>query len=283
VAIRRFFKETLTVKRLVDFGSVTPDCAAVLECLVSLKQNVVVAGGTGSGKTSLLNALGSFIPDGERIVIIEDSREVQLQRQHVVQLEARPGDAKGKGKVAIRDLFRATLRMRPDRIVVGEIRGGEALDLVQAMTSGHGGCLTTVHATYPHDTLTRLETMALMSDVELPLSALRLQLASAINIIVQTSRLADGSRKITHVSEVRGYDPTNGFKIVDLYLRKFQGRDEQGNLISTLEPTGEMPLCTETVHSYGMQFPASFYEAARVRAEMGGGEAWSQHQEGGHH
>ena len=213
---------------------------------------------------------------------------MQLQREHVVQLEARPGDAKGKGKVAIRDLFRATLRMRPDRIVVGEIRGGEALDLVQAMTSGHGGCLTTVHATYPHDTLTRLETMALMSDVELPLSALRIQLASAINIIVQTSRLADGSRKVTHISEVRGYDQKDGFKIVDLYLRKFQGRDEQGNLISTLEATGEMPLCTETVHSYGMQFPASFYEAARVRAEMAAAQGWDQqvhhgHQGGGHH
>jgi pilus assembly protein CpaF len=283
VSIRRFFKETLTVQRLVDFGSVTPDCAQVLEALVAMKQNVVVAGGTGSGKTSLLNALSSFIPDGERIVIIEDSREVQLQRQHVVQLEARPGDAKGRGKVGIRDLFRATLRMRPDRIVVGEIRGGEALDLVQAMTSGHGGCLTTVHATYPHDTLTRLETMSLMSDVELPLSALRVQLGSAINIIVQTSRLADGSRKITHVSEVRGYDNNDGFRLVDLYLRKFQGRDGQGNLLSTLEPTGELPLCTEMVHSYGMQFPASFYEAARVRQEMGMGEAWSSHQGGGGH
>lgn len=283
VAIRRFFKETLTVQRLVDFGSITPDCAQVLEALVIMKQNVVVAGGTGSGKTSLLNALSSFIPDGERIVIIEDSREVQLQRQHVVQLEARPGDAKGRGKVTIRDLFRATLRMRPDRIVVGEIRGGEALDLVQAMTSGHGGCLTTVHATYPHDTLTRLETMSLMSDVELPLSALRIQLASAINIIVQTSRLADGSRKITHVSEVRGYDPNEGFRLVDLYLRKFQGRDERGNLLSTLEPTGELPLCTDMVHSYGMQFPASLYEAARLRQEMGGAEAWSQHHGGGHH
>jgi pilus assembly protein CpaF len=209
-SIRRFFKETLTVQRLVDFGSLTTEAAQVLECLVVMKQNVVVAGGTGSGKTSMLNALSSFIPDGERIVIIEDSREVQLQRQHVVQLEARPGDAKGRGKVSIRDLFRATLRMRPDRIVVGEIRGGEALDLVQAMTSGHGGCITTVHATYPHDTLTRLETMSLMSDVELPLSALRVQLGSAINLVVQTSRLQDGSRKVTHVSEVRGYNPAPG-------------------------------------------------------------------------
>jgi pilus assembly protein CpaF len=283
VSIRRFFKETLTVQRLVDFGSLTLEAAQVLECLVVMKQNVVVAGGTGSGKTSMLNALSSFIPDGERIVIIEDSREVQLQRQHVVQLEARPGDAKGRGKVSIRDLFRATLRMRPDRIVVGEIRGGEALDLVQAMTSGHGGCITTVHATYPHDTLTRLETMSLMSDVELPLSALRVQLGSAINLVVQTSRLQDGSRKVTHVSEVRGYSAEKGFVIVDLFVRRFHGRDEEGNLISTFEPTGELPLCTDMVHSYGMAFPEAVYEAARVRAEQGPDQTPDYGQVGGHH
>jgi len=283
VSIRRFFKETLTVQRLVDFGSLTLEAAQVLECLVVMKQNVVVAGGTGSGKTSMLNALSSFIPDGERIVIIEDSREVQLQRQHVVQLEARPGDAKGRGKVSIRDLFRATLRMRPDRIVVGEIRGGEALDLVQAMTSGHGGCITTVHATYPHDTLTRLETMSLMSDVELPLSALRVQLGSAINLVVQTSRLQDGSRKVTHVSEVRGYSAEKGFEIVDIFARRFHGRDEEGNLISTFEPTGELPLCTDMVHSYGMAYPEAVYEAARLRAEQGPDVQTDYGQGGGHH
>ncbi|MDB4931733.1 MAG: Type secretion system hydrolase TadA/VirB11/CpaF, TadA subfamily [Myxococcaceae bacterium] len=283
VSIRRFFKETLTVQRLVDFGSLTSEAAALLECLVVMKQNIVVAGGTGSGKTSMLNALSSFIPDGERIVIIEDSREVQLQRQHVVQLEARPGDAKGKGKVTIRDLFRATLRMRPDRIVVGEIRGGEALDLVQAMTSGHGGCITTVHATYPHDTLTRLETMSLMSDVELPLSALRVQLGSAINLVVQTSRLQDGSRKVTHISEVRGYHADKGFEIVDIFVRRFHGRDEESNLISTFEPTGELPLCTDMVHSYGMAFPEAVYEAARVRAEQGPDQTPDYGQVGGHH
>ncbi|TAK21673.1 MAG: CpaF family protein [Myxococcaceae bacterium] len=283
VSIRRFFKETLTVQRLVDFGSLTTEAAQVLECLVVMKQNIVVAGGTGSGKTSMLNALSSFIPDGERIVIIEDSREVQLQRQHVVQLEARPGDAKGRGKVSIRDLFRATLRMRPDRIVVGEIRGGEALDLVQAMTSGHGGCITTVHATYPHDTLTRLETMSLMSDVELPLSALRVQLGSAINLVVQTSRLQDGSRRVTHVSEVRGYSAEKGFEIVDIFARRFHGRDEEGNLISTFEPTGELPLCTDMVHSYGMAFPEAVYEAARVRAEQGPEAQSGYGQGGGHH
>lgn len=270
VAIRRFFRETLTVDRLVNFGSLTRTAAAVLETLVVLKQNIIVAGGTGSGKTSLLNALSSFIPDGERVVIIEDTREVQLQRSHVVQLEARPGDAKGRGKVTIRDLFRATLRMRPDRIVVGEIRGGEALEMVQAMTSGHGGCLATVHATYPTDTMNRLETMCMMSDVEMPLQAMRVQLASAINIIVQTARLSDGTRKVTHITEVRGYDPNRGYELVNLFERKYHGRAEDGTLRSTFEPTGELPSCTELVHSYGMRYPDEMYEAAHRRAREEG-------------
>jgi pilus assembly protein CpaF len=173
VSIRRFFKETLTMQRLVDFGSMTPVAAKSLEAFVVGKTNLLVAGGTGSGKTSMLNALSGFIPDGERVVIIEDSREVQFQKPHVVQLEARPSDRKGRGGVSIRDLFRATLRMRPDRVIVGEIRGGEALDIIQAMTSGHGGCMGTLHATFPRDTLTRLETMCMMSDIEMPLTAMR--------------------------------------------------------------------------------------------------------------
>jgi pilus assembly protein CpaF len=267
VAIRRFFRETLTVQRLVGFGALTNEAAQMLEALVVLKQNCIVAGGTGSGKTSLLNALSSFIPDGERIVIIEDSREVQLQREHVVQLEARPGDAKGRGHVSIRDLFRATLRMRPDRIVVGEIRGGEALDLIQAMTSGHGGCLSTVHATYPSDTMTRLETMAMMSDVEMPLAAMKIQLASAINMIVQTGRLSDGSRKITHITECRGYDQRTGeYELVDIFERKVLERQEDGTLITELVPSGNLPHCTEMVHSYGMRYADSIYEAAERRA-----------------
>ncbi len=265
VAIRRFFRETLTVKRLVGFGSLTDEAAQMLEALVVLKQNVIVAGGTGSGKTSMLNALSSFIPEGERIVIIEDSREVQLQRPHVVQLEARPGDAKGRGHVSIRDLFRATLRMRPDRIVVGEIRGGEALDLIQAMTSGHGGCISTVHATYPSDTMTRLETMSMMSDVEMPLAAMRVQLGSAINLIVQTSRLSDGSRKITHITEVRGYHPDRGYELVNIFERHVVGREPDGKLQTEFTPTGELPLCTELVHSYGMRYSDSVYEAAQRR------------------
>ncbi len=251
VSIRRFAKETLTIDKLLKFGSMTDDAAYLLRGLVETKQNIIVAGGTGSGKTSLLNALSSFMPGDDRIVVIEDSRELQLQQEHVVQLEARPPDPKGRGEITIRDLFRATLRMRPDRIVVGEIRGGEALELVQAMTSGHGGCLSTVHATYPRDTLSRLETMALMSDVELPLAALRVQLASAINIIVQTARLSDGTRAVTHISEVNGYDNAKGYIIRDLFVREIVGKTADGKLQTVFKATGEQPSCIEMLEALG--------------------------------
>jgi pilus assembly protein CpaF len=264
VSIRRFFKETLTVDRLVGFGAMTPDVAKALQALVVAKMNVLVAGGTGSGKTSMLNALSSFIPGGERVVVIEDSRELQLQREHVCQLEARPPDPKGRGEVTIRDLFRATLRLRPDRIVVGEIRSGEALDLIQAMTSGHGGCMATLHATYPRDTMTRLETMAMMSDIEMPLSALRIQLASAVNIICQVSRLQDGSRKITHVTEVLGYDAATGqYQMQDIFVRQYSGFDERGMIISQIVPAGVLPRCVPQLHEHGVDLPPSVYEAAK--------------------
>jgi len=264
VAIRRFFKETLTVKRLVGFDALTDECAAALEAFVAAKLNVLVAGGTGSGKTSMLNALSSFIPESERVVVLEDSRELQLQREHVCQLEARPPDAKGRGTVTIRDLFRATLRLRPDRIVVGEIRGGEALDLIQAMTSGHGGCLSTLHATYPRDTVTRLETMAMMSDIEMPLQALRIQLASAVNMIVQVSRLQDGSRKITHVTEVLGYDQNSGtYQLQDIFERQYNGLTPDGKIISELVPTGILPRSLHQLHEHGLDLPESVLAKAK--------------------
>jgi pilus assembly protein CpaF len=261
VAIRRFFRETLTIERLINFGSLTGDAAGCLQALVAAKNNVIVAGGTGSGKTSLLNVLSSFIADDERIVVIEDSRELQLQKPHVVMLEARPPDAKGRGKVSIRDLFKATLRMRPDRIVVGEIRSGEALDLVQAMTSGHGGALCTVHATYPIDTMNRLETMAMMSDVEIPLYALRAQVGSAVDIVVQTSRLQDGSRCITHITQVVGYDSEKGYILEDLFLRRYTGREPDGRVLSDFRPTGNLPRSLEMIRAMGMELPPSMYDA----------------------
>lgn len=264
VAIRRFSKETLTVEKLINFGAMPEDAAVALHAFVASKLNVLVAGGTGSGKTSMLNALSSFIPGGERVVVLEDSRELQLQREHVVQLEARPADPKGRGAVSIRDLFKATLRMRPDRIVVGEIRGGEALDLIQAMTSGHGGCLSTLHATYPKDTLSRLETMAMMSDVEMPLLALRIQLASAVNLIVQTARLQDGSRKVTHITEVTGFDlQTETYITQDVWVRRYHGLGPKGEVQTDFVPSGILPKCLEVVHEHGMDIPASMYDAAK--------------------
>jgi pilus assembly protein CpaF len=259
VSIRRFPKERLTVEQLVKFGALTEPCRRFLELCVLVKKNVMVAGGTGSGKTSLLNALSSFVPHDERIVVIEDSSEVRLQQPHAVYLEARPPDPKGRGAVSIRELLRATLRMRPDRIVVGECRGGEALDLIQAMTSGHGGSLSTVHATYPHDTLHRLETLCLMSDVELPLSALRAQIASAVNVIVQTSRMNDGSRKITHVAECLGLSSATaggGYDLRMLYEFKQSGVEANtGKVLGALKATGEPPSFVDEIRGKGLELP----------------------------
>jgi pilus assembly protein CpaF len=267
VAIRRFSKERLTLAKLLELGALTLDAAETLRVLVECKQNIVVAGGTGSGKTSLLNALSALVPEGERIIVIEDARELQLQREHVVQLETRPPDQRGRHAVTIRDLFKASLRMRPDRLVLGEIRGGEALDLIQAMTSGHGGCLTTVHATYPIDTMNRLETMALMGGVDLPLSALRSQLASAVDIIVQTARLRDGRRTITHITEVCGIDPVAGYRLRDLFTSTAPVRPAaDGSCPVALIPTGLLPECLELVRAHGLDLPQSVMAAAHRRA-----------------
>lgn len=235
VAIRRFRKDTLTIQRLVELGSLSGAAAEALRGLVGSKRNVLVSGGTGSGKTSLLNCLSSFIEPEERVVVIEDAQELQLQQPHRVHLEARPPDERGRGAVSIRDLFKASLRLRPDRIVIGELRGGEALELIQAMTSGHGGCLSTVHASHPLDALRRVETLALMSDVELPLTALRSQIASAIEVVVQTARLADGSRSVTHVSEVGHLSQEGNYQVRDLFRRSDEGRLEA--VASDLVPT----------------------------------------------
>jgi pilus assembly protein CpaF len=211
----------------------------------------------------MLNALSALIPEGERVIVIEDARELQLQREHVVQLEARPPDARGKGAITIRDLFKASLRMRPDRIVLGEIRGGESLDLIQAMTSGHGGCLTTVHATYPIDTLNRLETLALMGGVELPLAALRAQLASAVDIIVQTARMRDGRRRVTHISEVLGVDTNHSYRLNDLFTSCSSHPLSDGTVPIELIPTGALPGCIDIIRAHGLELPSSLAQAAR--------------------
>jgi len=266
VSIRRFSKERLSLGKLLEFGALTEDAAEMLRILIECKQNVVIAGGTGSGKTSMLNALSALVPSGERIIVIEDARELKLQGEHVVQLEARPPDARGKGAVTIRDLFKASLRMRPDRIVIGEIRGGEALDLVQAMTSGHGGCLTTVHATFPADTLSRLETLALMGSVDLPLQALRAQLSSAVDIVVQTARMRDGRRRVTHISELLATDVRHGYRIQDLFSLRQRQAGHAALATTELLPTGARPACMEVIDAHGFSLPPSVRAALRRSA-----------------
>jgi pilus assembly protein CpaF len=206
VSIRCFRQNRLTLRDLVRSGALTREVASLLEGAVRLRKNVMIGGGSGTGKTSLLNVLAAVAKPDDRIIVIEDSRELEIDLPHVVSLESQPPDAQGRGGITIRQLLRATLRMRPDRIVIGEIRGGEALDLIQAMTSGHRGCLSTVHGTLPTDALSRLETMALMSDVEVPIRVLRAQIASAIDFVVQVARGDDGARRVTHVVELTGFD-----------------------------------------------------------------------------
>lgn len=241
LAIRKFSKKRLTMDQLLQFGSLTPEAAEFLKLCVTSERNMIVAGGTGSGKTSLLNVMSSLIPVDERIIVIEDSSELQLQQDHVVYLEARPGDPRGRGKVTIKELFWSSMRLRPDRVVIGELRGGEALDLVQAMTSGHGGSMSTTHATYPDDTLRRIETMALMSDVEIPHHALREQVASAIHIVVQTTRFNDGSRGLTHIAEVIGLRPdASGYEIRNVFEIRRE-RDSRGQEHRRLMRTDYQP------------------------------------------
>jgi pilus assembly protein CpaF len=233
VAIRRFLKSTLTLKQLVENESLTKEAADFIACAVREKVNIVISGGTGSGKTSLLGALSALIGDGERVVVIEDTREVQLQKPHVVYLETRSADEKGRGRITIRDLLRATLRLRPDRIVVGEVRGGEALDLIQAMTSGHSGSLTTTHANTPLDVLRRIETMAMMSDTGMTVSAIRAQVISALNLIVQIERTPGGRRRVSEISCVRKETTEEGYAVRKLFFR-----DRNGRLVSGIKKVG---------------------------------------------
>jgi pilus assembly protein CpaF len=260
VAIRRFSRTTLTFAKLVELDALPLDAAQALMALTAARCNIVVAGGTGSGKTSLLNVLAACVAPEERVLVLEDTRELAIEREHVVYLEARKPDENGEGAVTIRELFRTSLRMRPDRIIVGEIRGAEALDLVQALVSGHGGGLSTLHATYPRDTLTRLETMCMMSDVVMPLAAIRMQIGSGIGVIVQVSRQADGSRKVTHISEVAGFDVDTGkYRLIDLYVRRYRSQGEC--LESELVPTGELPTFTEGLAEYGVTLPEAMLRA----------------------
>ena len=259
MTIRRFSADPYQVHDLVQFGTITEQVANFIDACVRGRLNIVVSGGTGTGKTTMLNVLSSFIPPDERIITIEDAKELQLQQPHVLCCEARPPNIEGKGEVKIRDLVKNSLRMRPDRIVVGEVRGSEALDMLQAMNTGHDGSITTVHSNSPRDTLSRIETMALMAGMELPVRVIREQMASALDVIVHLSRLRDGTRRVTHVSEVMGME---GDVIVlqDLYLFDYgMGMDEDGKFLGRLKPTGIRPHCTERLANYGISLDTSLF------------------------
>ena len=259
LSIRRFAVELLTMSSLVELGTVTAEIAQLLEGIIRARLNVIVSGGTGAGKTTLLNILSGFIPDNERIVTIEDSAELQMQQPHVVRLETRPANIEGKGEVGARDLVKNALRMRPDRIIVGEVRGAEALDMLQAMNTGHDGSLTTIHANSPRDALSRVENMVSMSGITFPIKALRSQVASAVDVVVQVSRLEDGKRKIVSVQEINGMEGEI-VTMSELFRFEREGLDEHNNVLGELRPTGIVPAFHNELRSKGIELPVELFE-----------------------
>jgi len=265
VTIRKFSTEKLTIDQLIEFGSITEKMAEFLRACVISKLNIVISGGTGSGKTTLLNILSSYIPEDERIVTIEDAAELQLHQDHVVRMETKPANIDGSGAVQIRDLVRNSLRMRPDRIVVGECRGGEAIDMLQAMNTGHDGSLTTVHANAPRDALSRLETLSLMGGLDIPLHVIREQIASAVDLIVQQSRMKDGTRKVINVTEVAGME---GQTIVMTDIFKFDqtGIGDEGKILGSLMPTGMRPMFSDRLEASGFKLGADVFGVTMPRS-----------------
>jgi pilus assembly protein CpaF len=268
ITIRKFQKDKLTINQLIELGSITRNMAEFIRACVISRLNVVISGGTGSGKTTLLNILSGYIPTDERIVTIEDAAELKLQQDHVVRLETKPPDIEGKHPVTIRDLVRNSLRMRPDRIVVGEVRGGEALDMLQAMNTGHDGSLTTLHANSPRDATSRLETMCMMAGMDLPVRVIREQIASAIDLIVQQSRMRDGTRKVTAITEVAGME---GETIVMTDIFRYEQKEirQDGTVIGELKPTGIRPLFTQRLEASGFRLGPEVF-GANMGEMMGG-------------
>jgi len=258
LSIRRFGVELLSMENMIALETVTPEVAQVLEAIVKSRLNVVVSGGTGAGKTTLLNILSGFIPHDERIVTIEDSAELQLQQPHVVRLETRPPNIEAKGEVTSRDLVRNSLRMRPERVIVGEVRGGEALDMLQAMNTGHDGSLTTIHANTPRDALGRIENMVSMTGISFPINALRSQIASAIDIVLQVSRLEDGKRKLVSVQEINGMEG-DIITMSELFKFEREGMDENHNVIGQLRATGIIPAFHKNLKNRGIDLPVSVF------------------------
>ncbi|MBT2516654.1 CpaF family protein [Streptomyces sp. ISL-90] len=263
LTIRKFAGTPYTVDDLITFGTMTREVATVLDAAVRAKLNILVSGGTGTGKTTLLNVLSAFIPSDERIITIEDAVELQLQQDHVVRLESRPQNIEGRGEITIRDLVKNSLRMRPDRIVIGEVRGGESLDMLQAMNTGHEGSISTIHANTPRDAIARMETLVLMAGMDLPLRAIREQIASAIDIIVQITRHKDGVRRITHVTEVHGMEG-DIVTLQDAFsFDHAAGMDESGRLRGMARPTGVRPRFAERVAEHGIMLPVSVFQNDR--------------------
>jgi pilus assembly protein CpaF len=259
LSIRRFGAEPLRMSSLIDKNALTKEMAEMFEMCVKARLNVLISGGTGAGKTTLLNALSSYIPDDQRIVTIEDSAELQLQQPHVVRLETRPTNIEGKGEVTQRDLVKNALRMRPDRIVIGEVRGGEAIDMLQAMNTGHDGSLTTIHANTPRDALARLETMIQMTGMRLSDRAMRQQVASALDLVIQAARLSDGTRRITSISEITGMEGET-ITMQEIFHFERKGVDKDGRVVGRYRPTGVRPRFAERLKQYGMQLPRVFFE-----------------------
>lgn len=260
ITIRKFSVNPYTLEDLISFGTLNQDLGKLLEACVRGRINIIISGGTGSGKTTFLNMISSFIPHNERIVTIEDAAEITLRQEHVVTLESRPANIEGKGQVTIRDLVVNSLRMRPDRIAVGEVRSGEALDMLQAMNTGHDGSLTTIHANSTRDSLSRLETMVMMSGLELPSRAIREQIASAIDLIIQTARYNDGTRKVVKVTEVTGME-SDVITLQDLYVFRQDGFDENGRVLGKHVPTGIVPTFLDKLKARGAVIPISVFKA----------------------
>lgn len=265
VCIRKFSKNKLELKDLIAKGALTPDAARFIDVCLFLKKNIIVSGGTGSGKTTILNILASRCQPEQRIVVLEDSSELRIHNKHVVYFEGRPANEYGKGVVTLRDLVKSSLRLRPDRVIVGEVRAGEALDLISSMNTGHSGSMGTVHSNNPKECLTRLETLALMTESEVPVQAVRAQVAAAIQIVIQLSRLQDGSRKVTHISECLGMDLQGNYQTNDIYLFEQWGRDKEGKVIGALNPTGNLPTFLREIEVNQLPFPKELFQKRQVQ------------------
>jgi pilus assembly protein CpaF len=263
ITIRKFARDPFTVEDLVSFGTLIPEMVTFLQACIRTRLNIVVSGGTGSGKTTMLNVLSSFIPPTERVVTIEDPCELQMRQRHIIRLETRPPNVEGKGMVTQRDLLRNSLRMRPDRIIVGEVRAGEAFDMLQAMNTGHDGSLTTAHANTPRDAIARIENMVLMAGLELPIRAIREQLASALNLVVHVNRMSDGTRRVTHVTEVVGMEGQT-VTLQDVFLFQQTGVDGRGKVLGQTVSTGLRPHFVDRFEAAGLHLPADTFSAGRV-------------------